>query len=33
MRTYVAMLLKCGLTAKEIEVMLHRNPARILGLE
>jgi len=33
LRTYVAMLLKCGLSAKEIEVMLHRNPARILGLE
>jgi hypothetical protein len=33
LRTYVAMLLKCGLTAKEIELMLHRNPARILGLE
>lgn len=33
LRTYVAMLLKCGLTAREIELMLHRNPARALGLE
>jgi Family of unknown function (DUF6282) len=33
LRTYVAMLLKCGLSAKEIELMLHRNPARVLGLE
>jgi len=27
------MLLKCGVSAKEIEGLLHRNPARILGLE
>jgi hypothetical protein len=33
LRTYVAILLKCGLSAKEIEVLLHRNPARILGLD
>jgi len=32
LRTYVAVLLKCGLSAKEIEVMFQRNPARILGL-
>lgn len=33
LRMFVAILLKCGLSAKEIEVMLHRNPARILGLD
>ncbi len=33
LRTYVAILLKCGLSVQEIEVMLRRNPARILGLD
>jgi hypothetical protein len=33
LRTYVAILLKCGLSAKEIEFMLKRNPARLMGLE
>lgn len=33
LRTYMAILLKCGLSAKEIEVMFHRNPARLVGLE
>ena len=33
MRTYVAVLRKCGLTAEEIRVMFHRNPARLIGLE
>lgn len=33
LRTYVAVLLKCGLSAKEVEVMFHRNPARLVGLE
>ena len=33
MRTYVAILLKCGLTADDIRLMFHRNPARIARLE
>lgn len=33
LRSYVAILLKCGMSAKEIQMMLQRNPARILGLE
>jgi hypothetical protein len=33
MRTYVAILLKCGLTEHDIKLMFHRNPARIAGLE
>jgi Family of unknown function (DUF6282) len=33
LRTFVAILLKCGLSAKEIELMLHRNPGCILGLD
>lgn len=32
MRTYVAILRRCGITADEIRVMFHRNPARIAGL-
>jgi len=33
MRTYVAILLKCGLTPDDIRLMFHRNPARIARLE
>jgi hypothetical protein len=33
MRTYVAILRRCGITADEIRMMFHRNPARIAGLE
>ncbi len=33
MRSYVAILRRCGITADEIRVMFHRNPARIAGLE
>ncbi len=33
MRTYVAILLRCGMTADEIRLMFHRNPARIAGLD
>lgn len=33
MRTYVAILRRCGITAEEIRTMFHRNPARIAGLE
>ena len=33
MRTYVAILRRCGMSADEIRTMFHRNPARILGLE
>jgi hypothetical protein len=32
-RPYVAILLKFGLSPKEIEVMLRRNPARLPGLK
>lgn len=33
MRSYVAMLCRCGMTADDIRVMFHRNPARIAGLQ
>jgi hypothetical protein len=33
MRTYVAILRRCGISADEIRTMFHRNPARIAGLE
>jgi hypothetical protein len=33
MRSYVAILLKCGVTPDEVRTMFHRNPARIVGLE
>ncbi len=33
MRTYVAVLRKCGLTSDEIRTMFHRNPARLIGLD
>jgi hypothetical protein len=33
MRSYVAILLKCGITPDEVRTMFHRNPARIVGLE
>ena len=33
MRSYVAMLLQCGMTADEIRVMFHHNPARIARLD
>jgi peptidyl-tRNA hydrolase len=33
MRTYVAILRKCGVSEGEIRTMFHRNPARIIGLE
>jgi hypothetical protein len=33
MRSYVAILRRCGITADEIRTMFHRNPARIAGLE
>ena len=32
MRTFVAVLRRCGITADEIRTMFHRNPARIAGL-
>ena len=32
MRSYIAMLMKCGLEADDIRIMFHRNPAEILGL-
>ncbi len=32
MRTYVAILRKCGLSEADIRAMFHHNPARILGL-
>ena len=32
MRTYVAILRRCGISADEIRAMFHRNPARIAGL-
>jgi hypothetical protein len=33
LRTYIAMLLRCGLTASEIEILLHKDPSAILGLD
>lgn len=33
MRTYVAILRLCGISADEIRTMFHRNPARIAGQE
>lgn len=33
MRTYVAILRRCGITPDEIRMMFQRNPARIAGLE
>ena len=33
MRTYVGLMRKCGIAADEIRTMLHRNPARLIGLE
>lgn len=33
MRTFVAMLIKCGISEDEIREMFHGNPARILGLD
>jgi hypothetical protein len=33
MRTYIGILMKCGLSSDEIRIMLHQNPARILGLD
>jgi hypothetical protein len=33
MRTYVAILRRCGITDDEIKIMFHRNPARIAGLD
>jgi len=33
MRTYVGLMLKCGIVADEIRTMLHRNPARLIGLD
>jgi hypothetical protein len=32
MRTYVAILRRCGISADEIRTMFHRNPARLIGL-
>jgi Family of unknown function (DUF6282) len=32
MRTFVAVLRRCGMTADEIRIMFHRNPAEIAGL-
>ena len=33
MRSYVAILRRCGISAEEIRTIFHRNPARIAGLE
>lgn len=33
MRSYIAMLVQCGMTPDEIRVMFHRNPARIARLD
>lgn len=33
MRSYVAILLRCGMTPDDIRLMFHRNPARIAGLD
>ncbi|MEP9365862.1 DUF6282 family protein [Xanthobacter sp. VNH20] len=33
MRSYIAILLKVGISPEEIRTMFHRNPARIIGLE
>jgi Family of unknown function (DUF6282) len=33
MRTFVAVLRRCGLTAEEIRTMFHHNPARLIGLD
>jgi hypothetical protein len=33
MRSYVAILRKAGMSAEEIRLMFHRNPARIVGLD
>lgn len=33
MRTYVGLMLKCGISADEIRTMFHRNPALLIGLE
>ena len=32
MRTFVAVLRRCGITADEVRIMFHRNPAQIAGL-
>ena len=32
MRMMIATMLKCGITEKEIELMVKVNPARLLGL-
>jgi hypothetical protein len=33
MRTYIAILRKCGICPDEIRTMFHRNPARLIGLD
>ncbi|MEP9377917.1 DUF6282 family protein [Aquabacter sp. CN5-332] len=33
MRSYIAILLKVGITPEEIRTMFHRNPAKIIGFE
>ena len=33
MRSYIAILMRCGITADEIRRMFHVNPARIIGLD
>ena len=33
MRMMIGYMLKCGLTEKEIELMVKTNPARLLGLD
>jgi predicted metal-dependent phosphotriesterase family hydrolase len=33
MRMMIGHMLKCGLTEKEIELMVKTNPARLLGLD
>lgn len=33
LRTYIAILLKCGLSAEDVRTLLHRNPARLIGLD
>ena len=32
LRTFVAILMRCGITAEEIRTMLHSNPAKLIGL-
>ena len=33
MRMAIATMLRCGLTEREIEVMIKANPAKLLGLD